>query len=98
MKSIIEKRKYLCKFYKDFIAEIKDNLDQWIRSETQDDIHHLDSVRLTFRGILDNPILNAMPYWKSLLTRGICDYIASLTDQEAIDQYEKLYASVMELV
>lgn len=52
---------------------------------------------LKFRGIIDNPILNAMPYWRSLLTRGICDYIASLTDLEALEQYEKLYAGVMEL-
>jgi len=51
-----------------------------------------------FRGIIDNAILNAIPLWKSILTRGICDYIAGLTDQDAINEYEKLYAGIMELV
>lgn len=68
------------------------------RSEKKKDIDELKEVLLEFRGILDNPILNAMSYWKSLLSRGVCDYIAGLTDQEAIDEYEKLYAGIMELV
>ena len=51
-----------------------------------------------FRRIIDNAVLNAVQYWKSILTRGICDYIAGLTDQEAMDEYEKLYAGIMELV
>ncbi len=51
----------------------------------------------SFRAIIDNPLLNAIPYWKSILTRGICDYIAGMTDQEAINEYEKLYAGIMEL-
>lgn len=54
-------------------------------------------IRL-FRGMIDNAVLNAIPLWKTILTRGICDYIAGLTDQEAIDEYEKLYAGIMELV
>jgi len=58
----------------------------------------LQKTLQSLRGVLDNPVLNATPFWKSLLTRGICDYIASLTDQEAIDEYEKLYAGVMEIV
>lgn len=58
----------------------------------------LQTILRLLRGILDNPILNATPFWKSLLSRGICDYVASLTDQEAIDEYEKLYAGVMEIV
>ncbi len=96
--ALIEKRKDLFEFHRCFVEEIKNNLDGWLRSEVQSDSHNLALARLRFRGILDNPILTAMPYWKSLLTRGICDYIASLTDQEALNQYEKLYASVMELV
>jgi dGTP triphosphohydrolase len=96
--ALLDKRNELRKFFEKFDKNIESNLDKWIRSEDSDDKCKLEDARLTFRGILDNPILNAMPFWKSLLNRGICDYIASLTDQEAIDQYEKLYASAMELI
>lgn len=98
IKALIEKRIELKDFHLFFVTEAKDNLNRWVRSEASEDKQSLERACLRFRGILDNPILNAMPYWKSLLTRGICDFIASLTDQEAIDQYEKLYASAMELV
>jgi len=47
---------------------------------------------------MDNPILNATPLWRSILTRGICDHIAGFTDHEAIDEYEKLYAGIMEII
>lgn len=50
------------------------------------------------RGILDNSVLGAIPVWKRLLVRGICDHIAGMTDQEAISEYEKLYTGLMELV
>lgn len=69
-----------------------------LRKKIINETPELKKLLLVFRGVLDNPILNATPLWKSILTRGICDYIASLTDQEAIDEYEKLYASVMEIV
>jgi putative nucleotidyltransferase with HDIG domain len=77
--------------------------------ELKEFIDKLDLGRLTtnnsyakeklreFRRYLDNPLLNAISYWKSILTRGICDYIAGMTDQEAINEYEKLYAGNMEL-
>ncbi|GMT43551.1 MAG: hypothetical protein IEMM0003_0370 [bacterium] len=96
--ALIDKRKLLFEFYIDYRDHIKINLRKWMRSELHDDRIKLEKTRLSFRSILDNPILTAMPYWKSLLTRGICDYIASLTDLEAIDQYEKLYTGIMELV
>jgi len=96
--ALIDKRKKFWEFFKYFIEEINNGLSEWINSEDIDNKSKIEQLKLKFRGVLDNPILNAMPYWKSLLTRGICDYIASRTDQEAIDQYEKLYASAMELV
>ena len=97
IKALIEKRKKLFIFMR-YIVEKKGDLNDWINKEEASKIDKIGEARLKFRGILDNPILNDIPYWKSLLTRGICDYIASLTDQQAIDQYEKLYASAMELV
>lgn len=98
IQSLIDKRKKLWEFACCFIHEIQSELPKWINSEVAEDKIRIEGATLKFRGVLDNPILNAMPYWKSLLTRGICDYIASRTDQEAIDQYEKLYASAMELI
>lgn len=82
-----------------FFVSIKDNKKlisqrKAIISECPELKKHLK----LFRRIIDNPTLNANSLWKSILTRGICDYIASLTDQEAIDEYEKLYAGVMEIV
>ena len=69
-----------------------------LRREIINESPELKKLLLSFRGVLDNPILNATPFWRSILTRGICDYIASLTDQEAIDEYDKLYAGVMEIL
>lgn len=57
----------------------------------------LRQILREFRAILDNPILPAVQFWNNLVIRGICDYIASLTDQEAINEYEKLYSGIMEL-
>ncbi|MDD5090993.1 MAG: hypothetical protein PHQ23_08755, partial [Candidatus Wallbacteria bacterium] len=51
----------------------------------------------SIRKLIDNPVLNATPAWKNILMRTICDYIASMTDQEAIDEYDKLYAKTMEM-
>lgn len=68
-----------------------------LMSNDDNDGYVKNQIRV-FRAIIDNAVLNAIPLWKSILTRGICDYIAGLTDQEAIDEYEKLYAGIMELV
>ena len=67
-------------------------------SDDENDKKEIKKKLRKLRAILDNPILNAVPYWQSILTRGICDHIASLTDQEAVNEYEKLYAGIMELV
>lgn len=96
--ALINRRKLLFGFYGYFCSEIKPNLNKWRYSEIISGQKNLEEARLKFRNILDNPILVAMQYWKSLLTRGICDYIASLTDQEAINEYQKLYTGIMELV
>ena len=69
-----------------------------INSEKEKDKNIINKHLRNLRAILDNPILNAVPYWQSILTRAICDYIANLTDQEAVNEYEKLYAGIMELV
>ncbi|RZD17547.1 MAG: HD domain-containing protein [Candidatus Acididesulfobacter diazotrophicus] len=94
--ALYKKREHLRSFYHPFNLKRK-KLKHWIVSRKYNDSLNMIDLMLEFRGILDNPILNSMPYWRSILTRGICDYIASLTDEEAIEQYEKLYAGVMEL-
>ena len=95
IKALTDKRK---KLY-EFLVKIEDiGGSNPLRKEIINESPTLKKHLLLFRGILDNPILNATPFWRSILTRGICDYIASLTDQEAIDEYEKLYAGVMEIV
>ncbi len=78
--------------------KLKEFVDELDLEKLRTDISHFKEKVGKFRRSLDNPLLNAIPYWKSILTRGICDYIASMTDQEAINEYEKLYAGVMELV
>ncbi len=95
IKALLEKRLYLYKF----LIRIKDNdvLYSLKKAMINDKVLLQETLR-SLRSVLDNPVLNATPFWKSLLSRGICDYIASLTDQEAIDEYEKLYAGVMEIV
>ncbi len=84
----------------DFLKEIANDslMKKILKSEYVKDSTYLKDKILQFRGILDNSILNATPNWKSILSRGICDYISNLTDQEAINEYEKLYAGVMELI
>ncbi len=97
VKAALEKRRELYVFFimlRDEQKTIKNNLKSQNRQNKVD----LKKILNKFRAHLDNPILNATPQWKSILSRGICDYIASLTDQEAINEYEKLYAGIMELV
>jgi dGTP triphosphohydrolase len=69
-----------------------------LKNSVSDDNGDMRRLLIDFRRVLDNAILNAIPIWKAILTRGVCDYISSLTDQEAINEYEKLYAGIMELV
>ncbi len=84
----------------DFLKEIANDslMKKILKSEYVKDSTYLKDKILQFRGILDNSILNATPNWKSILSRGICDYISNLTDQEAINEYEKLYTGAMELI
>lgn len=49
------------------------------------------------REIIDNPILISSSILKQSLYRGITNYIASLTDREALSEYEKLYFTTVEL-
>ena len=87
--------KYLIGLQKD-AERLRDSCKLFSDDET--DKKEIKKGLRKLRAILDNPILNAVPYWQSILTRSICDHIASLTDQEAVNEYEKLYAGIMELV
>jgi len=98
IRAAIDDRRDLYKSLKENIYDKSSEIDKMVSSEKEEDIKDLKETLNSFRGVLDNSILNATPHWKSLLARGICDYIASLTDQEAINEYERLYAGVMELV
>ncbi len=97
IRALLDGKKKLYQFLRKFNDKAT-QFEELSRSEVIADSRKLREVLLEFRGILDNPILNAMPYWKSILARGVCDHIASLTDQEAINEYEKLYTGIMELV
>jgi len=97
IKAALEKRRKLSKYFNG----LKNNRDRIVQCLNSEKEKYKDDLREQLRNLranLDNPILNATPRWKSILTRGICDYIASLTDQEAVNEYEKLYAGIMELV
>ena len=96
IKSLLKNKKELYDFLKKIAAA--NSLQKILKSEYVKDSKDLKDKILKFREILDNPILNATPYWKSILARGICDYISNLTDQEAINEYEKLYTGVMDLI
>lgn len=95
IEALLESKK---KLY-DFFSEI-DSFKDWkmvINREDTNSLKKQKKILVTLRNILDNPILNASDFWKSILIRGICDFIAGMTDQEAINEYEKLYAGIMEL-
>jgi len=91
IRALIDERQ---KLYEFLIEKVRNKFE--IESKGNNLSNNKQVIR-NFRGILDNSILNAVPFWKSILVRGICDYIANLTDQEAINEYEKLYAGVMEV-
>jgi dGTP triphosphohydrolase len=97
IKAALDNRWKLYEFIRQMKKD-KSKLQKYLNSDKDKDIGSLNEYLGKFRAILDNPFLNPTPFWKSILTRGICDYIAGLTDQEAINEYEKLYAGIMELV
>jgi putative nucleotidyltransferase with HDIG domain len=96
VRASIDKRKELYEYFikiKKKSTEIHNNL----YCENENDKIDIQDALRDLRAILDNPILNSIPFWDSILTRAICDHIASLTDQEAVTEYEKLYTGIMEL-
>ncbi len=97
IKAALEKRKKLAAYFKD-LDEKRVKIKKLFNSEKEEEKDFIKEQLRNLRAILDNSILNKTPYWESIMTRAICDYIAALTDQEAIDEYEKLYAGIMELV
>jgi len=97
IKAALEKRKELSKYFKE-LKDKRDDIKEKINSEIETDKNEINGHFKYLREILDNSILNATNFWETILTRAICDYIASLTDQEAVNEYEKLYAGIMELV
>ena len=82
----------------DDVRKKRTKIKNCLKNSVSDDNGDMKRLLIDFRRVLDNAILNAIPIWKAILTRGVCDYISSLTDQEAINEYEKLYAGIMELV
>jgi len=97
IKAALGKRKKLAAYFQELVIK-QENIKQKLNSEEEEDKFIIKRHLRELRAILDNSILNKTLYWESILTRGICDYIASLTDQEAVNEYEKLYAGIMELV
>ncbi len=95
IKAALEKRKKLAAYFQELYKK-QGKIKRKFNNEKEKDFIK-EQIR-NLRAILDNSILNKILYWESILTRGICDYIASLTDQEAVNEYEKLYAGIMELV
>ncbi len=97
IKAALEKRKKLAVYFKGLVENQADIIQQ-LNSESEDHKIFIKEQLRNLRAILDNSILNKTLYWESILARGICDYIANLTDQEAVNEYEKLYAGIMGLV
>lgn len=93
----LEKRANLALYF-DGLIKKQDDIILKLNSEQTIHKDFIKELLRNLRTILDNSILNKTFYWESILTRGICDYIASLTDQEAVNEYEKLYAGIMEII
>lgn len=93
--SSLDKRKDLYKYFKEIKSD--KTIERKLNSEDKKGKEDIQTALRRLRANLNNPILNAIPFWQSILTRGICDYIASLTDQEAVNEYEKLYSGLMEI-
>ncbi len=75
-----------------------EQIEKSLFNEKEENAKEIKGRLNDLRAVLDNPVLNATVKWNSALSRGICDFIASLTDQEALNEYDRLYAGVMELV
>ena len=73
-------------------AKSKDSLPQDNNTKKKES----ESIR-KLRELLNNSILLAMPYFNALISRTICDYIGAMTDSEALIEYDKLYAGIMEI-
>ena len=97
IKAALVKRKQLAAYFQE-LDKNRDRIIKIINSEEEKDKNFIKEQLRNLRANLDNAILNKTRYWESIMTRGICDYIAALTDQEAVNEYEKLYAGIMELV
>ena len=97
IKAALEKRKKLADFFQK-LDKKQGEIIRKVNSEKEKDKEFIKDQLRNLRAILDNSILNKTLYWEGILIRGICDYIAALTDQEAVNEYEKLYAGIMELV
>ncbi len=80
------------------VEESRTEIKATLFTEYEKDAKNAKKRLNDFRAVLDNPVLNATVKWNSALARGICDFIASLTDQEALNEYDRLYAGIMELV
>ncbi len=79
---------------------IKATLEQFVKpmgSPPRDKENESESLR-KLRTLLNNSILLALPYFNALICRTICDYIGAMTDSEALMEYDKLYAGIMEIV
>jgi len=96
VRASLDKREKLYKYFNKIKAKQK-KIEENFNSEGDEEKTDIQTALRELRAILDNAILNAIPYWDSILTRAICDHIASLTDQEAVTEYEKLYTGIMEL-
>lgn len=80
--------------------DIKVALDKFVENSigsTPEKKKKPESIR-KLRELLNNSILLALPYFNALLCRTICDYIGAMTDSEALIEYEKLYAGIMEII
>ncbi len=81
---------------KKFASEIKSIYEK--KEDLKTLIEKENTIKIfEIRDIIENPILIASVKWKQAVYRGICDFIAGLTDREALSEYEKLYFTTVEL-
>jgi len=78
------------------LDEAKERLKKFLKKNNPEKLNkNIDLYEV--RKIIDNPVLVSTSGWKQALYRGITDYIASLTDREALSEYEKLYFTTVEI-
>ena len=78
------------------LDEAKEKLKKFLNNNYPNNLNNSIDI-YEVRKIIDNPVLISSSDWKQALYRGITDYIASLTDREALSEYEKLYFTTVEL-